>query len=437
MASYGDREAFIPYSRKDIIELCLEDGQLSASDADKFREFCTILAAYYHFKFHSYLERLKDNYALFNPDADTKTITEVSSRDLTDREAKLVADFQHILERANYVLIPQNSLERALEEESLIKLKTKVNLDEFDRLICYCRGDIYEKIKLKNFYFWEKEVTINLFSRVVLLLKFKNQAYFERKKTKSKDLNFTPGKMYLYFYKNIPKYDLELLFPNIKISMTLKDRLLFGIPAIGAAIPVILKTLPQLTLIIAAIFFFTVGTVNVLDLNVREEEIRDFMPVLVATLSLAIALGGFAFKQYSNYKSKLIKFRKDVTDTLFFKNLANNESVFQALIDAAEEEECKEIILVYYHLLTSSVPLTPDELDDCIETWMLEKFDTKIDFDINGPIGNLEEICGQVNGNSDEVCLLRKDRDGVCRVLPLDEAKSLIDSIWDRIFLYT
>ncbi|MEC4985130.1 MAG: DUF3754 domain-containing protein, partial [Oscillatoria sp. PMC 1076.18] len=141
--------------------------------------------------------------------------------------------------------------------------------------------------------------------------------------------------------------------------------------------------------------------------------------------------------QYSNYKSKLIKFRKDVTDTLFFKNLANNESVFQALIDAAEEEECKEIILAYYHLLTSSVPLTPEELDERIETWMLEKFDTKIDFDINGPIGNLEEICGQIQEGGEEVCLLKKDPGGVCRVLPLDEAKSLIDSIWDKIFLYT
>ncbi|MEC4991728.1 MAG: DUF3754 domain-containing protein, partial [Oscillatoria sp. PMC 1068.18] len=217
MASYGDRtqarwaapnrEAFIPYSRKDIIELCLEDGQLLASDADKFREFCTILTAYYHFKFHRYLERLKDNYALFNPDADTKTITDISTHDLTDKEDTLVADFQHILERANYILIPQNSLERALAEESLIKLKTQVDLADFDHLICYCRGDIYEKIKLKKFYFWEKELTINLFSRVVLLLKFKNKAYFESKKTKSKDLNFTPGKMYLYFYKNIPKYD--------------------------------------------------------------------------------------------------------------------------------------------------------------------------------------------------------------------------------------
>ncbi|MFW5763553.1 MAG: DUF3754 domain-containing protein, partial [Coleofasciculus sp.] len=113
------------------------------------------------------------------------------------------------------------------------------------------------------------------------------------------------------------------------------------------------------------------------------------------------------------------------------------------LIDAAEEEECKEIILVYYHLLTSPKPLTPAELDNRIETWMDEKFGTKIDFDINGPIHNLEEIRGKlVQDGKDmaslpEIPLLTKDKQGCCQVLPLDDAKRLIDYIWDHIFLYT
>jgi len=55
MASYEDREAFIPYRRTDLIELCLEDGQLDAAEAQKFRDFCSLLSAYYHFHNHSYL----------------------------------------------------------------------------------------------------------------------------------------------------------------------------------------------------------------------------------------------------------------------------------------------------------------------------------------------------------------------------------------------
>lgn len=442
MATYQDREAFIPYRRSDLIELCLEDGQLPNEKVQQFRDFCILLSAYYHFKFHAYLERLKDNYDPFNPDADTQSRVELTPDKLAEREANVVTDFQTILERANYVPLSPNSLQRAFKEKSLIHLKTAVDFNEFDQLVCYCRGDFEKTIQIKKFL-RKKEKKINVFERVVLLIKFKDADYFQSQGDKLASLQFTPGKMYLYFYKNIPKFDLELLFPNIKISMTGKDRLLLIVPAIGAAIPIILRVLPKLLIVIGAILFFTMGPSVLEIVQASEEDVRDIMPVLVAVLSLLVTLGGFAYKQYSNYKSKQIKFRKTVTETLFFKNMANNASVFHALIDAAEEEECKEIILVYYHLLTSPKPLTPEQLDNQIETWMDEKFGTKIDFDINGLIHNLEEIRGKLlqDGKDTasllEIPLLTKDKQGCCQVLSLDEAKRLIDYIWDHIFLYT
>lgn len=442
MATYQDREAFIPYRRSDLIELCLQDGRLPDDKVQQFRDFCALLSAYYHFKFHGYLERLKDNYDPFNPDADTHSQIELTPDKLAEREANVVSDFQAILERANYVPLSPNSLQRAFQEKSLIQLKTDVDFDEFAQLVCYCRGDHEETIQVKQF-FKEKEKTINVFERVALLIKFKDTDYFQRKGDKLESLQFTPGKMYLYYYKNIPKFDLELLFPNIKISMTWKDRLLLIVPAVGAAIPVLLRVLPKLLVVVGAILFFTMGPSVLETIQTSEEDVRNIMPVLVAVLSLLVTLGGFAYKQYSNYKSKQIKFRKTVTETLFFKNMANNASVFHALIDAAEEEECKEIILVYYHLLTSQTPLTSEQLDNRIETWMDERFGTKIDFDINGPIHNLEQIRGKLmqadqdTASLPEIPLLTKDKRGCCQVLPLDDAKRLIDYIWDHIFLYT
>jgi len=40
--------------------------------------------------------------------------------------------------------------------------------------------------------------------------------------------------------------------------------------------------------------------------------------------------------------------------------------------------------------------MTPEELDDIIEQWMNEKFEPKIDFDIQGHLQNLQTIRGQV-----------------------------------------
>jgi hypothetical protein len=442
MASYEDREAFIPYRRTDLIELCLEDGQLDSAEAQKFREFCSIIAAYYHFQFHGYLESLKDNYALFDPDADTKSRTETTPQERGVMQSILVADFKNILERANYVPLSQDNLQQAFEARSLIELKTHVDFNDFEQMICYCRGDIYKSVWVKKF-FRKRKKKINVFERVALLIKFKEESYFVAKKAKPDKLNFTPGKMYVYLYKNIPKFDIEFLFPNVKTSMTWKDRLLFGIPAIGAAIPLILKVFPQLLLVIGVILLVTVGPEHLKQLTPSKEEARNIMPVLVAILSLSLTLGGFAFKQYTSYKSKQIKFQKNVTETLFFRNLASNVRVFQSLIDAAEEEECKEIILVFYHLLTSKTPLTPEQLDNRIEVWMDEKFGTQIDFDIHGPLNNLEVIRGKIvqdgsgSMNTPDVAILTRDSQGYCHLLSLDDALAVIDYVWDKAFLYS
>jgi hypothetical protein len=441
MGVYKHLEAFIPYTRSDIIQLCLDDGKLNPSEAQKFQQFCQILIAYYHFRFHQTLEIIKENYVPFNPNADVKPINPPTLDEYENMESKVITAFEHIVERANYISLSEEVVKKALETKSLIDLQTDVDFDDFDQFICYYRGDIDKTISVKKLYFWQEEKTIDIFERIVLLVKFKEPSYFRAQKIKIEDLKFIPGKMYVYFYKDIPKLDIELLFPNVKTSMTWKDKLLFGIPAIGAAIPLTLRALPNLLLLFAAILLFLNVPFMVELLKIDMNQVKDIMPILAATLSLTITLGGFAFKQYNTYKSKEIKFQKTVTDTLFFQNLGNNASVFQTFIELAEEEECKEIILAYYHLLTSDKPLTPAALDDLIETWMEQKLGTKIDFDIQGPLGNLENICGRVQNNQTtenglETPLLSYNSQGECQVLPLDDAITVIDYIWDNAFQY-
>jgi len=440
MATYEDREAFIPYRRRDLIELCIRDGRLPREEIPKFREFCTILTAHYHFKFHQILETLKENYAPFNPDAETQFIGDLTPDDRRQMGDRLTATFGELLEAANYFVLSKKALNKALEEQSLIDLHTNVDFDEFANIICYCRGEKSHVITVKKWGFKNEEVAIKIFERVVLLLRFKGERYFQKKGEAIEDLEFKPGKAYIYFYKNVPKNDLDLLFPNVKTYMTWKDRLMLIVPAIGAAVAVVLRVLPQALLIFGVILFFVGDVPGLEDMKANERQVQDIMPVLVAFLSILIALGGFGFKQYSSYKSKKIQFQKHVTETLFFKNLANNSSVFHAVTDLAEEEECKEIILVYYHLLTSPTPLTPEQLDDRIEKWMEETFGTKIDFDINGPLKNLADIRGKIVRNGEDenkikaVPLLRYRDDGSCQVLSLEDAKTAIDYLWDRIY---
>ncbi|MDJ0579320.1 TMEM143 family protein [Crocosphaera sp.] len=439
------RESFIPFRRTDIINLCLEDGKLQGKDVKLFQEFCDILVAFFHFRFHSTLETIKDNYTIFNPNSDVKALQEPSLEEYEEMQDKVIKGFKYILERANYIQLSDEIVQQSLEAKSLINLQTDVDFDDFDEFYCYYRGDIDEHITVKKFKFFKKERIIDILERVVLLIKFKGPGYFQAKAKKDKqykNLNFIPGKMYLYFYKNIPKLDIDLLFPNIETSMTWKDKLFFGVPAIGAAIPLILRAVPNILLIIVAILILLKADSVVQSIEVDKEKVRDLMPILVATLSLTMTLGGFAFKQYTKYKSKEIKFQKEVSDTLFFKNLANNASVFQALVDVAEEEECKEIILVYYHILTSKEKLNPEKLDRKIEQWMTEKLGIDMDFDIQGPLNNLEKLRGKIvheDNNEDEikeVSLLSYDQQGNINILSLEDSKMILDYVWDNAFQY-
>ena len=439
------RESFIPFRRTDIINLCLEDGKLQGKDVQLFQEFCDILVAFFHFGFHSTLEIIKDNYTIFNPNSDVQTLQEPSLEEYEKMKNKVIEGFKYILERANYIQLSDDIVQQSLQAKSLINLQTDVDFDDFDEFYCYYRGDIDEHITVKKFKFFNKERILDILERVVLLIKFKGPGYFQAKAKKDKqykDLNFIPGKMYLYFYKNIPKLDIDLLFPNIETSMTWKDKLLFGVPAIGAAIPLILRAVPNILLIIVAICILLKADSVVQSIEVDKEKVRDLMPILVATLSLTMTLGGFSFKQYTKYKSKEIKFQKEVSDTLFFKNLANNASVFQALVDVAEEEECKEIILVYYHILTSQEKLNSEELDRKIEQWMKEKLGIYMDFDIQGPLNNLEKLRGKIvheDNNEDEIKedpLLSYDQQGNINILSLEDSKMILDYVWDNAFQY-
>ncbi|MEZ4614476.1 MAG: TMEM143 family protein [Caldilineaceae bacterium] len=434
------RESFIPYSREELIDLCIEDGRLSAEDVPRFRAFCEILAAYYNFEFHKRLESLKRNYTPFDPDAVDRSdsVTEaIASKLHLERFAETMRD---VLEAANYTQLDDMAIHDAIANSALIDLKTEVDFNDFEEIVFYYREAKPTSMEVKRFFFWKRKVETDIFSHVVLGIKYKAAAYFHEQKRKIDKLNFTPGLMYLYMYKSIPRYDLELLFPNVQLRMNLIDRLMFVLPALGAGVMVLMKALPNLLLVLALILFLTMGPGWIDQIGVKEDQIKDFTPVLFAFFSLSAALGGFAFKQYSGYQTRRMKFMKDVTDTLFFKSIATNSSVFHTVIDAAEEEEAKEVILVYYHLLTSGVGCDPTELDGAIEAWLAEKNAPAVDFDMDVVMRHMQAVCTTMCTNGSamprETALLEVEENGDCRVLSLLDAKRLLDKLWDEAFDY-
>ena len=115
---------------------------------------------------------------------------------------------------------------------------------------------------------------------------------------------------------------------------------------------------------------------------------------------------------------------KTLTDSLYFKNLDNNQGVFHHLIDAAEEEEFKEAMLAYYFLLTEEEEMNMASLDHVIEEWFQKKLNCQMDFEVNDAVDKLLRLN------------LVEERDGLLKAKSINEGRRILDATWDNYFDY-
>ena len=224
--------------------------------------------------------------------------------------------------------------------------------------------------------------------------------------------------MIIKLFQDVPRADLEMLFPNAQVRMRLVDKLLIGVPAVvSGVIVVVTKLLASLIPVVLLLGFW---------LGVHREPVELNQAQLVALGAALTAFGGYLVRQYSKFKNRKIQFMKALSENLYFRNLDNDAGVFHHLLDAAEEEEVKEAVLAYHFLRTAGRPLTAAELDRRIEDWFARRWDAAFDFEVDDGVGKL--------------CRLRLIDDGGqgrWSAVPLDEAKRRLDQIWDDLFAYS
>ena len=114
MAKDHRRSRFIPFRKADIIDMCIRDAGLTGDEVKEFRQFTRILEALFHFEFQRRLETLKNSYAPFNPNADTRLLTEVSEKDRKLLQQQLVDEMTAVLNAANFERITDEDLAQAL-----------------------------------------------------------------------------------------------------------------------------------------------------------------------------------------------------------------------------------------------------------------------------------------------------------------------------------
>ena len=408
-------ERFIPFRKQDIIQMCSQE--LTDNDStNSFAQFCQLLSSVIHFNYHELLESLKNNYAPFDPNADTLQLNDFTVEQREQHQSAFAKNFAKTLNAANFEKVTEQDLQEALNEESLFKVRLEVEFDDFEQVVFYRRGESQLSETMTSLWGIRKQ-TINFtnYDRVAVYITFKDKAYFAKKK--KQPVGFEPSSTIIKLFQNVPKADLEMLFPNSEVRMRPIDKVIIGASAVVGGAVVLVTKLGASILLLAALLAFWLGW--------RSESVEMTQQHFI---SFGIGIGVFAsfiFKEWSKFKNRKIKFMKALSDNLYFKNLDNNAGVFHTLIDAAEEEDFKEAVLAYTFLLNSTSGLSASELDKKIEDWFQQKYNCQVDFEISDALAKLEQMrlitCEQETYHA----------------LSLAQAKQCLDKHWDTIFNYS
>jgi hypothetical protein len=404
MALHPDREPFIPIRVTDLVELLCDErgpsGTSPLSDADRsaFRQFATAASTYIHKGYLNQLSRLKADYTPFDPDQELKDYrwpTEESRPPLLD---ELFEQFAVLLRKANFRRLTRDELTQIMLGASAWGVDMHVPWEAYEKVDVYVRGLGTGRREIRPWYrlFRKEQVTVPTYSRVVIILK--------QRAHKAIGWDADTRNVFLKLFKDIPTMDLEMLLPGTRIKMPLLDRLRLSGSGLGSLGYVIFK-LSSVSFKAFTTALFGGGMLGLVTL---------YTP-------LALILG-YAYKTYASFSTTKQSYMLQLSQSLYFQNLDNNAGVIHRLLDAAEEQETRELLLAYFFLwrYAGERGWTTEELDQYIELELGRQLDREIDFEIGDAVRKLV-FAGVVKRVGHRL-----------QAVPIGEALNRIDEAWEK-----
>jgi hypothetical protein len=384
-AGGGAPERAIPVRKSDILDaLTAGDGFADDAEREKFQRLCALIASIYHYEYFAALERLRNDYHYFNPEVAPHAALDHAALDRS--YADLIATLDKVLKDANFVELPHAEIGAAHGRRTVLRVEIKAPLDDFRDVRFYRRGRHVEQFEVAEWLgLRRRKVEAEVYDDVVMIaaMKPKGEIASRRELKALERRKMRPGSVLLKCFRNVASSDLNALFPNVRVVMSSTDKLYLGIPAIAGGIPILINIYTTITVLFLVLGFYLGVSASVEDKDMR---------AALAALSGLVALGGFALRQWVKYQRRSLQYQMQLTDNIYYRNINNNSGVFDYLIGAAEEQECKEAFLAYHFLRTGSAPPTAHELANRVAEWLRATFGVNVAFNVAEAAARLERL---------------------------------------------
>jgi hypothetical protein len=415
------REKFIPLRKSDLVAGLVAHGAMGADQEPSFRRFARMLGAIFHHRYFEEIDRLREAYFYFDPEVGPAACRPAADLDAAYRTLK--DEFIRVVTEANFVEIPHEVIARAFGEHALVRVRIKVPVEEFRDVRMFRRGDHTETVEIPHLFgLRRRTLEVEVYDDVVLMVATRPDgesavlrgllARLWRGTNGGRKTKIRGGAVLFKYFRHIARGDLEALFPNVRVVMSVFDQFALGVPALVGGVPILIKLASTLTVLFAVLGFY-LGLSGAL----HDDDTKQAL----AAISGLFALGAFVLRQLGNFHRQSLIHQKQVTDNIYFRNVNNNTGIFNYIIGEAEEQDWKEALLAYCGLLTAEAPLTTDALGARVEALLMEMSDVRVAFATDDALRKLKAL---------DLVTEAGDR---FAVPPLAEALARLDEEWQRL----
>lgn len=409
--STGGRDGFIAARKAQLAETIAAE----AADGESLRQMLRLLGALLHHEAHERLEELKALYDPLDPDAPPST-RDVSEAAFARFEAALV----EALKRANFGEVDADTVQTRRATKLLTGLAIKPSIAGIRRVRYFARGIRPEEIERRTWFGLKREaVHAEVMNDVVVLVGFKGAAEIgpdDAKVFARMRRGVRPGAALVKHFRSVATPELVTLHPGARPSMRRRDQVVLAAPAVATGVPVLLNLWPALTVLgaVLAAYFGAQGVIE-------ENELKRAL----AAVSGLVAVGAFVMRQRLKYEAQTLRYQKQLADTVYFRNLANNAGVLDLLVGAGEDQDAKEAFLAYAVLRSATRPLVKAEIDNAAEVFLKDRFGLDVDFEIHDALAKIERMG-----------LVTREGEAYRAIAPA-EALVKLDEAWDGLFKFS